>query len=112
MVHHCADSHLNAFIRLKLALTEETPTVKPYFEERWAELPDSIHGPVDPSLKIIEGIHFRWFHLAQTVENWSMGFYHPEQKRIISLGENLAMYAWHSNHHLGHIKSVKFLKDQ
>lgn len=109
VVHHCADSHLNAFIRLKLALTEDIPTVKPYFEERWAELSDAKTMPVEPSLKIIEGLHARWAAVFQSLnpEERSRSFFHPEQNKNVKITENLEMYAWHCNHHLAHITEAK-----
>ena len=109
VVHHCADSHLNSFIRLKLALTEEQPTVKPYSENQWAELDDSIGMPVESSLKIIEGIHTRWVMLLNnlTDEQFSRVFIHPEHNNVISIKENVGIYAWHCKHHLAHITEAK-----
>jgi len=108
VVHHCADSHMNSFIRFKLAITEDTPTIKPYFEDRWAELIDSVM-PIEPSLRIIEGIHERWVAILQSLSanDLKKGFNHPEQGRVIPLDEVIAMYAWHSNHHLAHITTLK-----
>ncbi len=108
VIHHLADSHMNSLIRFKLALTEENPTIKPYFEDRWAVLPDSTTFPVSESIKILEGIHARWTHLLKSfgAEDLERTFVHPERARRISLGENLALYAWHSNHHLGHIRQA------
>lgn len=109
VVHHCADSHLNAFIRLKLALTEENPTVKPYFEERWAELSDAKTMSIEPSLKIIEGLHTRWAAVFQhlELEQFDRSFFHPEQDKNVKIAENLELYAWHCNHHLAHITETK-----
>lgn len=109
VVHHCADSHSNAFIRFKLALTEDSPTVKPYFEARWAELPDSKSAEISSSLKILEGIHIRWIVLLQSLssEDFEKTFFHPEKNKMVSLNETLAMYAWHGRHHLGHITVLK-----
>jgi uncharacterized damage-inducible protein DinB len=108
VVHHCADSHSNAFIRFKLALTEETPTVKPYFEARWAEMPDTKIAEINSSLKIIDGLHSRWTILLKSLskKDFEKTFFHPEQKREVRLNETLAMYAWHGRHHVGHITSV------
>ncbi|MES2559478.1 MAG: putative metal-dependent hydrolase [Bacteroidota bacterium] len=108
VVHHLADSHMNAFIRFKLALTEETPTVKPYLEASWAELPDS-SMPIESSLQIITGIHARWVNLLRTFsdEDLSRTFIHPEHGKIFRLDEIIGLYAWHSNHHLAHITTLK-----
>lgn len=108
VVHHCADSHMNSFIRFKLALTEDSPTIKPYFEERWAELPDSTNASIQASLRIIEGLHARWVTLLKSLDeaDFKKTFFHPEHKRTFTLAETTAMYAWHSRHHLAHIKLV------
>jgi hypothetical protein len=105
VVHHIADSHMNAFIRFRLALTEDNPTIKPYAEAAWAELPDARSGEVGPSLDIIEGLHSRWVVMAEAMpdEAWSRSFYHPERKVALRLDTALAMYAWHSRHHLAHV---------
>jgi hypothetical protein len=109
VIHHCADSHLNAFIRFKLALTEETPAIKPYNETAWAELPDSKTMQVQPSLFIMEGIHQRWARLLRNFgyNEWKKTFYHPEEKTQIALDESTGRYAWHCSHHLAHITSLK-----
>lgn len=111
VVHHCADSHANAYIRFKLALTEDRPTVKPYMEDRWALLPDS-SLPLAPSLQIIEGIHARWSFLMEKMQpqDWKKTFIHPEHGREMGLESVLALYAWHCRHHLGHIHQAKDLK--
>jgi len=108
VVHHCADSHMNSFVRYKLALTEENPTIKPYFEDRWAELMDSKNASVESSLSIIGGIHSKWVVLlrSMTPSDFKRTFYHPEQKRDIPLDVTTALYAWHSEHHLSHIYNV------
>lgn len=109
VVHHCADSHMNSFIRLKLTLTENEPTIKPYDEASWATLSDSIHMPIAPSLKMIEGIHERWTVLLKglTDEQYELQFIHPDHVAKIRLDEYIGMYAWHSNHHLAHITTTK-----
>jgi hypothetical protein len=106
VVHHLADSHMNAFIRFKLALTEENPVIKPYDQARWAELNDNKDVPIQYSLMILEGVHKRWVSLllAADEEQFKRTFHHPESRRDISLGEITGMYAWHSRHHLEHIK--------
>jgi len=109
VVHHCADSHMNAIIRVKLALTEDTPTVRPYFEDRFAELADTKSLPVDSSLQILEGVHLRWNALLRAMkpEDFLRGFIHPEKNRELKLNEVTAMYAWHCQHHLAHITHLK-----
>ncbi len=109
IVHHCADSHMNAFIRFKIALTEENPTIKPYYEDRWANLPDSMLDDVETSLSLLTSLHHRWSVLLKnlTEKDLERTFVHPEHGRKISLDENIGMYAWHCNHHLAHVKNAK-----
>lgn len=109
VVHHCADSHMNSFIRLKLALTEESPIIKPYYEDRWAELDDSKNMYIIPSLKMLEGIHERWTKLLMNLsdEQLSRVFIHPEHGKSFRVDENIGIYAWHCNHHLAHIIQAK-----
>ena len=109
VVHHCADSHINSFMRFKLALTEETPTIKPYFEDRWAELPDTKDFPIISSLQLLGGLHARWVYLLRSLsdEDWNKEFKHPETGRLISLKTNLGIYAWHCEHHLAHVRNAK-----
>jgi hypothetical protein len=109
VVHHCADSHSNAFIRFKLALTEDKPTIKPYFEDRWAKLPDTMQAPIELSLQILEGLHKRWVILLKSMneEDFKRKFIHPEMGRELEIRETLALYAWHCEHHLSHITSLK-----
>ncbi|MES2828741.1 MAG: putative metal-dependent hydrolase [Bacteroidota bacterium] len=108
VVHHCADSHLNSFVRFKLALTEDEPIIKPYFEERWAELPDS-QLPVAASLSLLQGLHERWAILlaSLTSEQLDRTFVHPEHGKHFSLKETIGIYAWHCEHHLAHITELK-----
>jgi hypothetical protein len=108
VIHHCADSHMNSFIRFKLALTEDNPTIKPYFEDRWAAMKDAKNLPIEPSLRILEGLHERWIALIKTMDAETMlrTFYHPEKEKSIRLDQTIALYAWHGRHHLGHVKSV------
>jgi len=109
VVNHCADSHMNSFIRFKLALTEDTPTIKPYFENLWAELPDTKGYPVDAALKILAGLHERWVTLLENLSEKELErkFIHPETDEFIALKTNLGIYAWHCAHHLAHIKIAK-----
>lgn len=105
VVHHLADSHMNAFIRFRLALTEQNPTIKPYAEAAWAELADSRAGDVATSLGILGGLHARWVAMAEamTEDEWARTFFHPERSATLRLDVTLAMYAWHCRHHLAHI---------
>jgi len=107
VVHHLPDSHMNAYIRFKLALTESEPTIKPYDEKRWAELADS-KAPIEPSLALLENLHARWVPLLRslTLADWAKKFRHPE-RGTMSLDETLALYAWHGRHHVAHITSLR-----
>lgn len=109
VVNHCADSHMNSFIRFKLALTEDSPIIKPYFEDRWAELPDSNNYLTEDALKILEGLHTKWVFLLRSLseEEWDKEFIHPESGKTISLKNNLGIYAWHCEHHLAHTVIAK-----
>jgi DinB superfamily len=108
LVHHCADSHLNAFIRVKLALTEEKPNVKPYIENEWVKLKDTTEAPLEWSLMIIEGMHNRWAVLLTGMSTLDLKktYYHPEHKRLVTMEEVISTYAWHCHHHLAHIKQA------
>ncbi|MCB0552425.1 MAG: putative metal-dependent hydrolase [Phaeodactylibacter sp.] len=108
VIHHMADSHMNAYIRFKLILTEDNPTIKPYNEKAWAELNDTKDTPLEASLRILEGLHERWVNLLESIpsEAWARTGFHPEQQRTISLMEFLALYEWHCRHHLAHISLV------
>lgn len=108
VVHHCADSHMNSFIRFKLCLTEDTPAIKPYFESKWAKLPDSTNTPVIDSLDIIRGLHARWIVLLKSLDSSDLKreFIHPEHGMRFSAEKNIGIYAWHSNHHLAHINQA------
>jgi uncharacterized damage-inducible protein DinB len=107
VVHHVADSHLNSYVRFKLALTEYEPTVKPYDEAAWAMLPDN-RMPVEVSLALTEALHRRWVELLEslTEKDFQKKFNHPE-RGLQDLATNLAMYAWHSRHHTAHISGLR-----
>jgi uncharacterized damage-inducible protein DinB len=109
VVHHFADSHANAFIRFKLALTEDWPTIKPYNEKAWAELPDGKTLAVEGSLRFIEELHARWVFLlkAMSEADFERGFLHPENNSRQNLDRALAIYAWHSRHHVAHITGLR-----
>jgi hypothetical protein len=106
VVHHLPDSHMNAYVRFKLALTEERPTIKPYDQARWAELPDS-KLPVEPSLRILESLHERWVTVlrAMAPSDFARTINHPELG-VVGLDRYLALYAWHGRHHVAHITSL------
>ena len=109
VVHHVPDSHMNAYVRVKLALTEDAPTIKPYDEARWAELPDTRDTPVAVSLALLDALHVRWVTLLRALEpaDWSRTFVHPEHGRAMSIDAATALYSWHSRHHLGHVQAVR-----
>jgi hypothetical protein len=110
VVHHLPDSHLNAYIRFKLAITEDQPIIRPYFEERWAETADAKNGNIDVSLDLLDSLHKRWvaFMTSLTAEDLERIFIHPEHGKSFMLKSVIGMYAWHGNHHLAHIRNVKF----
>lgn len=107
LVHHVADSHMNAQVRFKWALTEDTPTIKAYRQPEWALLPDA-RGPVALSLDLLDSLHARWVYLLRhmTPADYQKAFFHPQLKREVALYQNLALYAWHGAHHLAHVKLV------
>jgi hypothetical protein len=109
VVNHCADSHMNAIIRLKLALTEENPTILPYFEALWAELPDTKELDPAHSLLLLEGLHARWVVVLRSLrpDQLKRTYVHPEYGKTFFLEEVIAQYAWHCNHHLAHITTLK-----
>jgi hypothetical protein len=108
VIHHVPDSHLNSYCRFKLALTEDEPTIKPYHEDRWAELDDSRTAPVDVSLVMLEVLHQRWVLLmkSMTTEEFARTFRHPELG-VVSLARNVCLYAWHGRHHAAHITALR-----
>ncbi len=109
VVHHCADSHMNSIIRFKLALTEDTPTIRPYYEDRWAELADSKTLDIEPSLRLLDGVHKRLDILLNSLveDDMEKSFIHPEYNRSYTLAQNILNYGWHCNHHLAHITCLK-----
>lgn len=108
VIHHVPDSHLNSYLRFKLALTEDEPTIKPYAEDRWAELPDTKATPIEISLTLLESLHDRWVRLLRslTPEDWKRAFRHPEMGPM-TLEKTLALYAWHGRHHVAHITALR-----
>jgi uncharacterized damage-inducible protein DinB len=109
VVHHLPDSHLNAYIRFKLALTEESPTIKPYDEAAWAALPDSRVTPPEVSLTMLEALHQRWLDLVRAMSDaeFARTFVHPERPGAMRLDSLLGLYAWHGRHHLAHITGLR-----
>ena len=109
LVHHIADSHMNAYTRFKLGLTEENPVIKPYDQEAWAKLSDTKKLPVNISITLLHALHARWCQcLDDMSENqWQQTIYHPERKVAITLWELLKSYSWHGRHHVAHITSLR-----
>jgi uncharacterized damage-inducible protein DinB len=108
VVHHVPDSHMNAYVRFKLALTEDEPTIKPYAEDKWAQLADTALTPIEVSLALMESLHTRWMQLLRSLkpEDWKRTFRHPEMG-LVSLEKSLALYSWHGRHHVAHITSLR-----
>ena len=108
VVHHVPDSHMNAYVRFKLALTEDDPTIKPYAEDRWAQLQDNQSTSVETSVALVEALHARFVSLmrSMTPEQWKRTFRHPEMG-LVPLEKSLALYAWHGRHHVAHITELR-----
>jgi len=109
VVHHVADSHMNAYIRFKLALTEDNPTIKPYDEGAWANLADTKIVPINISLTLLHALHVRWMEVVQSIkeEEWNRTVFHPEHQKVMTLWYLLGSYAWHGRHHTAHIISLR-----
>jgi hypothetical protein len=108
VVHHVADSHLNGFIRVKLALTEDNPTIKPYDENSWAPLAD-MRLPVAISLGLLDGLHSRWVAIygAMAADQFARTFFHPEFGESLTLDRHVQLYGWHGRHHVAHITELR-----
>lgn len=108
VVHHVPDSHLNSYVRFKLALTEDEPTIKGYAEDLWAELADTKATPVEVSLTLLDSLHNRWMRLLRSLsaEDWKRTFRHPALG-LMHLEKNLALYSWHGRHHVAHITKLR-----
>jgi|ERR1044072_6713645 hypothetical protein len=108
VVHHVPESHMNSYIRFKLAVTEDAPSVKPYFEDRWGELDDANQAPIDLSLDLLDALHHRWVWFLRSLKDadFQRTFLHPDLGSV-SLEKNLALYAWHGQHHVAHITSLR-----
>jgi uncharacterized damage-inducible protein DinB len=113
LAHHVADSHMNAYIRFKLGLTEDTPTIKPYLEKEWANLPDVFNVPINVSLTLLHALHQRWYAAIKdlTAEEWQREVLHPEHGRKMSLWLLLGLYAWHGKHHVAHITTLRAINN-
>ena len=109
VVHHVADSHMNAYVRFKLGMTEDTPTIKPYDEAKWAELPDAKSKLVQDSLALLDALHARWVFMLERLKptDFARNITHPEWKGPMSLDQLLALYEWHGRHHVAHITSLR-----
>lgn len=109
LVHHIADSHMNAYIRFKLGLTEINPSIIPYNEKLWAEMVDTKNLPINISITLLHALHSRWYEILKniSVEEWKKTVYHSEYKKEMTLWYLLGMYAWHSRHHVAHITSLR-----
>ena len=109
LVHHVADSHMNAYIRFKLGLSEENPSIKPYNQDAWAQMPDTKNLPINLSLTILHALHRRWYEIQRniTAEQWNRTVVHPEYNKQMTLWYLLGMYAWHSRHHTAHINGLR-----
>jgi DinB superfamily len=108
VIHHLPDSHINSYVRFKLALTEDTPVIKPYDEARWAELPDASTTPVEASLALLDSLHQGWVRLLESMtdSDFQRSFRHPELG-LVRLDRNIALYAWHGRHHVAHILRLR-----
>lgn len=109
IIHHLADSHMNAYIRIKLALTEESPMIKPYDEKLWAELPDVDLVPVNVSITLLHALHIRWGQLLRNMQesDWERTYYHPEHEADVPLWQFTDLYAWHGRHHMEQIRQFR-----
>ncbi|QGK76724.1 YfiT family bacillithiol transferase [Flavobacterium sp. SLB02] len=113
VMHHCAESHMNCYIRIKWALTENNPVIKPYDENLWSYLPDNLKMPIEPTLTLLEGLHFRLAFIMKNLsyEDLEKSFIHPENNSEYKIKLLIATYAWHGNHHLAHITTLKKYKN-
>ena len=109
LIHHVADSHMNAYIRFKLGLTEHNPPIKPYEEKEWTKLADVEAVPINVSLTLLHALHQRWVSALQDIseEQWERTVFHPEHKINMSLWYLLGLYAWHGKHHVKHITALR-----
>ena len=108
VIHHVPESHMNAYIRFKLALTENEPTIRPYEQQLWAELPDTRETPIEVSLALMDSLHDRWVRLLRSItpDQWQRKFRHPELG-VLTVERNLGLYAWHGKHHVAHVTELR-----
>lgn len=108
IVHHVADSHMNAFIRMKLALTQEQPTIVPYDQEVWAEMVDTASLSIDLSLHIVRGLHVRWVALWESLreDDYQRAYFHPESRKLVTMDDHLQTYSWHGHNHIEQIERI------
>lgn len=113
VIHHCAESHMNCFIRIKWALTENNPVIKAYDETLWSELPDNLKMPILPTLNLLEGLHYRLAFIMKNLSETDLekSFIHPENNSEYRIKQIIGTYAWHGNHHLAHITNLKKYKN-
>jgi len=109
VIHHCAESHMNCYIRIKWTLTEENPVIKYYHEDLWSALEDSLTMPIEPTLSLLDGLHYRLAYIMNGLSTFDLekSFIHPEHGTSFQLKEIIGIYAWHGNHHLAHITELK-----
>ncbi|MEP6584265.1 MAG: YfiT family bacillithiol transferase [Ginsengibacter sp.] len=109
LIHHVADSHLNAYIRFKLGLTEHNPTIRPYDQDAWAQMTDTKNLPVNISLTLLHSLHARWYQFMfdMSEDQWQRTIYHPGREKTLTLWDLLKSYSWHSRHHTAHITSLR-----
>ncbi|PXY40103.1 putative metal-dependent hydrolase [Flavobacterium cheongpyeongense] len=113
VIHHCAESHMHCYIRIKWALTENNPLIKAYDETLWCELPDNLQMPIESTLNLLDGLHFRIAYILKNLSKTDLekSFIHPENNSEIKIKQMIGLYAWHGNHHLAHITSLKKYKN-
>lgn len=109
LIHHVADSHVNAYCRFKLGLTEDNPTIRPYMQEQWAQLSDTRNLPVNISITLLHALHIRWHELLINITNeqFNRTVFHPEHQKEMTLWYLLGMYSWHSKHHTAHVTNLR-----
>lgn len=108
VIHHCSDSHMNSVMRFKLTLTEDTPTIRPYQEDKWANLNDALTDEIYESIQLLSGLHKKWTRLLRSLtdKQLNLEYMHPEHGKKFNLIETIGNYAWHCNHHLAHIENA------
>ena len=109
VVHHVADSHINAYCRFKLGLTENNPTIRPYEQDLWAQLSDTQNLPINISLTLLHALHARWYEILRNMgdADWNKTIVHPEHGKTFTLWHLLGMYAWHGKHHVAHVRNLR-----